>query len=122
MDLKILGIFGQDTNDERLTLDVLNDCNIKNYIIMDTTYDDDESISNKWRHALHLPDIMVKKGDQVKIYTRKGKNRTVRAKSNACDLHFVYWGLDGNIWNKEGDIAYLYEIADYNTYIESNKD
>lgn len=122
MDLKIRGFFGQNTNDERVTLDVLNDCNIKNYVVMDTTYNSDGTISNRWRHALQLPDLMVKQGDQIKIYTRNGNNRTVRAKSNLCDIHFVFWGLDGHIWNKEGDIAYLYQMADFSTYSKSNKE
>lgn len=112
MDLKILGVYDANTDNERLTLSVVNDCNVSNYIVMDTTYDDEREEKNVWRHALTLPDLEVKKGDQVKIYTRKGTNRSVLSNSGKCFIHFVYWGLNVHIWNKDGDIAYLFEISD----------
>lgn len=112
MDLKILGVYDADTSNERLTLSVVNDCNISNYIVMDTTYDEDGKEKNVWRHALTLPDLEVKKGDQVKIYTRNGTSRSVLSKSGDCHLHFVYWGLNTHIWNNEGDIAYLFHVSD----------
>lgn len=111
MDLQILGVFDKNTSRERLTLRVLEDCNCGDYIVMDTTYNENGEKSNVWRHALHLPNLKVCKGDQIKIYTRSGLQRTVKSKQGN-NLHFVFWGLSGSIWNNSEDIAYLYKISD----------
>ena len=111
MDLQILGVFDKNTSRERLTLRVLEDCNCGDYIVMDTTYNENGEKSNVWRHALHLPNLKVCKGDQIKIYTRSGLQRTVKSKQGN-NLHFVFWGLSGTIWNNFEDIAYLYKISD----------
>ena len=111
MELKILGVFDKNTNNERLTLHVLEDCNCGDYIVMDTTYNEIDGKSNIWRHALLLPNLNVKKGDQVKIYTRHGLQRTVKS-NQGNNIHLIYWGMSGSIWNNTEDVAYLYKICD----------
>lgn len=110
MKMKIVGVFDKNTEDERLTLEATEKCNCGKYIIMDTTFDNEQT-TNAWRHSLVLPDQELEAGDQVKIYTKKGINRFMRAKNDTCNLFFVYWGLEGSVWNDEGDKAYLYEIS-----------
>ena len=113
MKMKIVGIFDKNTEKERLTVEAVEQCNCKDYIVMDTTYDSSHSVTNLWRHSLVLPAQDLQPGDQVKIYTKKGVNRLVRSNDGTCNIFFVYWGLEVSIWNGDGDVAYLYEISNF---------
>ncbi|MDP9955093.1 hypothetical protein J2X97_000730 [Epilithonimonas hungarica] len=44
---------------------------IKYYILRDTTYNDDNTIFNKWVYAYKLLSQAVKKGDRVVLHTKK---------------------------------------------------
>jgi hypothetical protein len=97
---------------ERLVLNVLSDTNIGNYIIADTTYHNDDSVSNKLRHVFWIPDQKVSKGDLVVIYTKKGTDTKKVFKSGRTTF-FFYWGLDSTIWNKAEDCAVVINVKDW---------
>lgn len=50
MDVKISGILDQGTDKERLVLKVLRNCNMNEYVVFDTTFDENGVVSNKHRH------------------------------------------------------------------------
>ncbi len=97
---------------ERLVLEVTDNDNVGNYIIADSTYLGDGSVSNKLRHTFWVPDKDVSYGDLVIIYTKSGSNKTKENKDETAS-HFFYWGLESPIWNKNGDSALLIEVKNW---------
>ncbi len=98
---------------ERIVLNVLEDCNCGSFILFDTTYVDENQISNQVRHSFWLPDKDVQKGDLIVIYTKR-RNDSEKVNADGSKTHFIYMGLDITIWNENGDAATLVEISDWN--------
>lgn len=69
MDVKISGILDQGTDKERLVLKVLRNCNMNEYVVFDTTFDENGVVSNKHRHLYVFPQIDVKVNNTVVLYT-----------------------------------------------------
>jgi len=99
---------------ERLVLEVLRDDDIGYYVVFDTTFTGDGSVSNKVRHSYWFPDKKVRSGDTIVLYTKLGIQSEKQRKDGSTS-HFFYWGLDKTIWNKEGDCAVLLRIEDWRT-------
>ncbi len=103
-----------DSN-ERIILDVNADTDIGEFLILDTTYTTRGRASNKVRHPYWFPDKIVRKGDTVVLYTKRGENRTRINDNNTCS-HFFYWELEHNIWNNNDDCAILLHVDDWSSY------
>lgn len=115
MNLKISGVRNAgELNKERLVLKVLKDDDIGYYLVLDSTFTSDGSISNKVRHPYWFADKEVKSGDLVILYTKSGRE-SEKLTSNGSTSHFFYRGLDRTIWNKDGDCAVVLHINDWNT-------
>lgn len=112
MDLKIREVLDRKTDNERLVLDVIKDCRLGRYVVLDTTYDNEGNVSNKNRHVYLFPTQALKKGDLVVLYSKKGENSTIENKNGSIS-YFYYWGLDSTVWNNEGDEALLLHIDDF---------
>lgn len=97
---------------ERIVLKVLKRTDMGQYLIGDTTYFKDNSVSNRLRHVFWFPDKIVEEDDFVVLYTKHGKDSQFRNKSKTT-THRVYWGLDRTVWNKSGDGAVLFLIDDW---------
>lgn len=98
-----------DLENERLVLKAISDVNVGTYIISDTTYHSDNEISNELRHVFWIPDREVEQGDVVVIYTKSGRDKTIKNKSGNS-THFFYWGLNRTVWNKNGDAVVLLSL------------
>ncbi|ENU3034824.1 hypothetical protein ACE4MK_002403 [Escherichia coli] len=114
MSLKIVGVkdAGDDEN-ERLILKVTDDCNLKDFMVMDCTYENGQ-VSNKHRHVYFFPNKSAQEDEYVILFTRSGTNRTgVWNSSDDTVTHRFYWGLDTTIWNEDGDEALVlkYDIV-----------
>ena len=118
MDLKLIKIADRGNDNERLIMRAVRKCNLNEYIVLDTTYDEDGIVSNKYRHVYIMPDINVNEGDFIWLFTREGRYHTYNNNSNTI-THNIYWGLDIHVWNNDGDKAYLIHYDDWNS-IESN--
>ncbi|MCX6995686.1 MAG: hypothetical protein NTV49_01030 [Kiritimatiellaeota bacterium] len=115
MKLKIVKIVDRASPDnERLWLKVLQDADMKFYVVFDTTYTGTNAISNLQRHAYWFPSKAVRAGDNVVLYTRKGTNST-QPNSDGTHSHFFYWDMDKTVWNNQGDCAVLFEVVDWTT-------
>jgi len=101
-----------DIKKERIVLKVISDDDAGNYMLADTTYLEDGSISNKLRHIYWIPDQVVNADDLVVAYTKEGEDSKKNNK-NGTTTYFFYWGLDRTVWNKEGDGAVLFSIKDW---------
>jgi len=112
MKLKIMSIEnGGDAKDEYVRLKVLEDCNLIDYALVDTTFTADGKVSNKNRHFYWFPHKDVKKNEVVRLYSSIGDNVSSTSNTDIM-IHKVYWNLGSPVWNNEGDKAVLFEIKD----------
>ncbi len=110
MNLKMAKIVDNGTHSsEKVLIDVLEDTNLKFYLIRDSTYSSEETLSNKWVHTYKFLNQKVKKGDKVILFTKHGKKLT-RDLGNGNTEYTYHWGLDNSVWNNDGDVAILYQI------------
>lgn len=110
MKMEIASIHEQGKrNEEYVRIKVLEACDLKYYIVTDTTYSSDSTISNKLRHMYWFKTKAVEKGDYVFLYTGRGENRSY-ANNVQTTTHVFYWGLDSAVWNDDGDGAILFQV------------
>lgn len=98
-----------DAKEEYVVLDVNEDCKLQYYMLQDTTYTNNGNISSKLRHSYWLPSYDAKKGDEIIINTRSGKN-LIPVREKGGKKFTFYWGLNSAVWNDEGDCVVLFEI------------
>ncbi|EMJ0106369.1 TPA: hypothetical protein ACXE7R_004616 [Enterobacter cloacae] len=98
-----------DAKEEYVVLDVIEDCKLQYYLLQDTTYTDDGYISSKLRHSYWMPSYDAKKGDEIILYTRPGKN-IIPDRDKGGKRFTLFWGVNSAVWNDEGDCAVLFEI------------
>ncbi|MCQ2336009.1 MAG: hypothetical protein MJ010_02365 [Paludibacteraceae bacterium] len=112
MEVKILKLADKgDIQNERLILKVVNSCNLGWFIVMDNTYNDNDVISNLWRHVYILPSIEAKEGDFVWLYTKQGSYRQ-RGNDSGTTTFEMFWGMDCAIWNADQDEVHLIRYID----------
>lgn len=121
MDLKLVKIADCKTDNERLIIRAVRACNLNEYIVFDTTFDEDGIVSNKHRHVFIMPNVSVNEGDFIWLYTRQGTYHTHNNKSNTI-THNIYWGLNINVWNNDGDKAYLIHYDDWGSVVSKGEE
>lgn len=115
MSLELISIHEKGKQDsEYVELKATDACNLKYYIVSDTTYASDTAISNKLRHVYWFAPKDVKKGDYVFLRTGKGTNTSYANKAGST-THVLYWGIDKPIWNNAGDAGILFTLKTWNT-------
>ena len=120
MKVKIKEIIDHGHSDERIVLNVIEDIDIGEYLVMDTTYTKDGNVSNKVRHPYWFPDKKIKKGDLVILYSKKGTQSETKNQSGSTS-HFFFWGLDSNVWNNDGDCALLLHVNEWDAHKVKSK-
>lgn len=93
MKLKIKNVtdFGTHSS-ERVWIEVTADCNLEYYMITDTTFTGENSISNKVRHMHWFAPKEVKTGDEVVLMTRKGSETKEVINGGKNTRYYIYWG------------------------------
>jgi hypothetical protein len=110
MKLQIISVHNHgDFKKEYVLLKVLEDCDVGNYVLADSTYTADGKVSNKVRHTFWFPDKEVKKGDLLSVWTGTGTNTSTKTDSGS-PIHRFYWNLKTAVWNDDGDCAVLLEL------------
>lgn len=114
MELQIIEIRDASEKDERIFMKVTEKCNLSNYLIYDETLDAEGNPSNLLPHMYRFPNVEVEKGDRVSLRTqhKNKKNYKGTLNDNTTPCHFIYWGLDTNIFNNDGDTVHLIKIAE----------
>ena len=113
MELQIISIRDASTENERILMKAAAKSNLSNYLIYDETFDAEGNPSNLLPHMYRLPNIVVEEGDYVSLRTQH-KNRKYSKGTlgdNKTPCHYLYWGLDTNIFNNDGDTVHLIKIA-----------
>lgn len=108
-DMKIDRI-GNSNGKDYILFRVLKGTCLHDYAVYDTTYDEKGNISNKWRHFYRFPkgEIMAEDG-YLCLYT---DDSTSQASVDGRPIKTFHMGLQGNIFNKEGDRIYLIKVSD----------
>lgn len=114
--LELISIEGQGNLDkECVWLNVKEDIDdLAFYMVTDTTYTNDHHISNELRHVFWFPKMAVKKGDYIRLSTKKGKTGTTTNTRNTT-THLLFWGLGRTVWNQDGDCAVLFGLSGWET-------
>lgn len=113
MSLQIVKIHEKGTgNKEYVELKVLEACDLVGFIVSDTTYIAENTVSNRLRHMYWFLSQKVAKGDYVFLRTGKGTD-TVHANTAGTKTYVRYWGLDSSVWNNTGDTAVLFALKDW---------
>lgn len=86
-----------------LELKVLMNCNLEFWAIVDRTFDS-VGQTNTHRHFINLPNLDVKAGEYIHVYTGDGKyafiDGTVKSTGAKVKIHKIYAGMGANIWNE----------------------
>ena len=108
-DMKIDHI-GNSNGKDYILFRVLKGTCLHDYAVYDTTYDEKGNISNKWRHFFRFPkgEIMAEDG-YLCLYT---DDSTSQASVDGRPIKTFHMGLQGNIFNEEGDRIYLIKVSD----------
>lgn len=93
---------------EYVFLKVVEECNIGDYLLTDSTYGSDDAPSNKLRHVFFFPAKVVKEGEYVVLRTKSGSYNLGETTAGAPQ-HNLYWGLKETVWNVDGDKAFLFK-------------
>ncbi|ENG7518037.1 hypothetical protein ABVD55_001182 [Vibrio harveyi] len=101
-------------NEEYVELKATSKCQLKYYMITDTTYTSENMISNKVRNTYRFAEKEVNKGDTVLLFSGKGKASSTN-NVDSPNTHKLYWGLGKSVWNNEGDAAILFNIKSWKT-------
>ena len=99
---------------ERIILKAIDDVNVGSYMLADTTYLNDNEVSNKIRHTFWIPDKSIEKGSLVVIYTKDGTD-SVKTNKSGKKTYFFYWGLGKTVWNQDEDSAIIFLIDNWET-------
>jgi hypothetical protein len=111
MDLQIIRVDDKGEESESVLLKATEDIeNLEFYVLCDTTYLDDDHISNELRHMYWFPKRALSAGDFVRLYTGTGKNTKFENKAGTM-THVLYWDVGRTIWNKKEDIAVLLGLS-----------
>lgn len=115
MALEISAIRNKGRQDEEyVELRATEACDLRFYIVADTTYTSEASVSNMLRHTYWFTSYQVAKGDYVFLYTGRGSHVTFANKAGTV-THVFFWGLGSAVWNDTGDGGVLFNIRQWST-------
>lgn len=110
MALEILNIKNAgEKGSEALRLEVIQECDLRDFAVADLTFDAKGEESNIYRHFFRFPHLIVKKGDRILLHTKSGKYHTYLTGDKTL-VHHVYWGSNSTIWNQDGDSVELFRL------------
>ncbi|WP_293596573.1 MULTISPECIES: hypothetical protein [unclassified Polaromonas] len=109
MKVEIVGVSNRgNASREFVHLQAIEDCDLRFYMVADSSYVDPQHISNKLRNHFWFPAAQVKAKEHIILCTGVGVNNTTN--SNGMTIHWFYWGLHRPVWNDGGDTAVLFEL------------
>lgn len=87
-----------DQDDEYILFQAASDLNLKNYAVVDRTYNKDKKVSDIHRHYYRFESFVLKKGQYVALRTKKGTDKDGTTTSGAY-CRYVHWNFDKPILN-----------------------
>lgn len=114
MNIKLRSIFKKNIiKKERITLKVLSNCNVGDYLLLRTGYAGGE-VTTDVKDAYWFPYKEVSAGDLIVLYTKAGKQSEKPLKKRGT-AHFFYWGLESTIWNSKEVAAVLLDAPTWDS-------
>jgi hypothetical protein len=89
--------------EEYVKLDVTRDIQLIGYAIKVVPFHERENVP---KHIYHFPDIGLKEGDVVYLYSGVGSKRAYMNMRRSM-TYVLFWGLEGCLWDKKGTMAVL---------------
>lgn len=86
---------------ERLAIRVLADVNIGSYVVLRSIKSDKGKPVSGTKDAYWFPDIEVKKGDMIVLYTKSGTSGKKALAGGDGLAHFYYWSKKTPLWGED---------------------
>jgi hypothetical protein len=98
---------------ERVVLRVELDCKLGRYVLI-RAQSSSKNLLGGPIEGFWLPNVDVKAGDLVVLYTKSGRRKTKDREENKT--HFVYWGKDEPLWGSPNFGAAVGLFSDWDSY------
>lgn len=99
-------------HDERIVMNVNEDCNLGSFMVMKGKSIGVDSISSQMKDSYWFPDMNVRRGDLIILYSKNG-TRSEKQNSSGSTSYFFYWNKNEAMWTHDEDCAVLLEIKKY---------
>lgn len=110
MKLEIVNISAcGNAEQEFVLLAAIEDCNLGDFIMTDSSYERPGVLSNRIRHTYRFPEKQIEKGALIKLKTGIGQDID-EVNCEGKMLHLFHWNLKKAVWNDTGDRAFLFQI------------
>jgi len=100
-----------DAAKERVVIKAAADVDIGKYVLAQTMKVGDQVLSTILR-SFWLPDQMIKKGDWVVVYSKRGEQKEKVGDSGGT-TYFFYWNAPQSIWAGDDTAAVLMHIDNW---------
>ncbi|BAQ75129.1 putative uncharacterized protein [Pseudomonas sp. Os17] len=87
---------------ERVVMKANEEVDIGKYVLMRSKKGKSGNPQSGSKSAYWLPDLTVKAGDLVVVYSKKGKS-SKKTLEDGRIVHFYYWQFNKAIWDKESN-------------------
>lgn len=111
LDIQLFANRG-DLERERLVLKAKSNLDVGSYAVFLSQSGSERSPTAGKKTAYWFPDVRVKEGDLVVLYTKKGRQSTKQNPSGST-VHFFYWGLSNPVWKDSEKGAVLINVLDW---------
>lgn len=117
MNLRLSAIDDRgDLFNERIGIEVINSCQIKRYILFQTTFSE-KGFYNRSQNSYWFTPLDVNKGDRIIVYTKIGVD-AIKTNNDGTTSYFFYWGLNESLFINDNKIAVLVQV---NTWVTSEE-
>jgi len=103
-----------DYQRERIVIRVQSDVDIGEYAVFCSAVSSEGNPTAGRKQAYWFPDGIVKSGDLVVLYTKRGTTSRKELKPGRT-AHFYYWGQEMALWGGAGNAAVVLQIEDWNS-------
>ena len=122
--IKFNARYEKGKENEYLSFSVLEDCDIHDYIIYDSTFDGNGDLSNLLPHMYRFPSQEVVKGAVVFLYIHSiGSRKAIDKQKSGRQVYRFAWGLANNVsvFNQEGDYLHIAEVSETKVLVVEGK-
>jgi len=107
---------GSTVEEEKVWLKATAPISTKGFALVDRTFDENEKVSNEFRHIYVFPEYQLAKDQAIVVYTTKGTNGFKKYNNSNDKYLALYWGSEECVWNDNGkDTATLINFIPVNS-------
>lgn len=107
---------GSKVNEEQVWLKATAPINTKGFALVDRTFDEENKLSNEFRHIYVFPAFDLAEDQTVVVFTKNGDNGFKKFSNVDEEFLALYWGAEECVWNDNGgDTATLINFVVVNS-------